>query len=1208
MNDSGNSLIDNERVKLADILRKEAPKHKHLSIATGYWDLRGTTEIIDQIKNYDSIRLLIGSEPLSSRQIDIDNLYKDFPDDDFTKDLQDCVFNKDSNIINKKPLKNEEIDELRNTAALLAKLIRDKHLEVRVMRKPFLHAKAYIFGDSSSKNAVGIVGSSNFTYKGLCANAELNATENDSRIVLYKPVSDDQPFGYLAWFDHFWDSPNAEPWTGEFSDILRDSPVGDRTFGPYDMYIKTLMEVFPDELELPAELSEDTKDVLYSYQNRNAGILINKLNKYGTAILADSVGLGKTVTAGAVIKHYISTGRNRIIVLPPASLREQWSSDLRNIFSLMDGQHYKLLSQQDTNTIEKERKKYEELGVEGDDGIDLFVIDEAHNLRNNNSERHKYILDWLAQNPNSSVLMLTATPINNSLMDLASLIQLGLKGRLNSIQVPVYDEKKKIYMSEDFFDALRDIQKESNREGNKFNWDKYRTTLVSGISHYLVRSTRQGVEGESALGKDKDGNSKHFPKSTVQNISYSYPTDVSAKIAHEIDDRMRQLTDVNVRQVDINKLASDSTQRSAHPLDLIKQYLGDNTLTGVIPNMFQLIALLGFAPYRPEIYRYKYYKHTPEEINGQLVGARSDTKNSIRIQLSVHNMLQITLLKRLESSTGSLQKSIQKYLNNLTKFKKWLDEGYILTLSDINLLENKYDDDIENAFSDFEDSANDETGENIKQGVECREADPSLYNLTQLRRDIDRDYEICQLMIDCLSQLSGKNDPKLVAFVHKVNEIRRDAKYGQKILVFSFFADTISYINENIAKIDGIDAAFMDSAGFTSNKRSRETVDDLACRFSPESKHYDMAKHNATPINTLFATDVLSEGQNLQDAGILINYDLHWNPVRMIQRNGRINRIGSKFDSVLISNMIPENHIEAYLNLVKRLQRKISGIKNTIGLDQGVLDNNDINPIEYIDDLKKLYSNDSTTATNTMDVLSKDDDPLSWTNDHVFVLRNFLKEHTDAEIQRIKRIPLGKWGYLPAKSNYPLDNTICLVTVTGTTSVRHEQIRQTSFIEVCNNNAWAQGSLMDDQKALDIIQTTPDDNQRQNDRINHSREEIITCANDAARYKMETSKKTDSLKPAQKDTLLFMYNLYYKDSADNIQSIVEHGLTNAILEQKFNHIVREIRKYQKDNSVIPVNVITKFDNLIKSLKEYEIESIQAKGIEGVLYYVKNNGE
>ena len=295
-----------------------------------------------------------------------------------------------------------------------------------------------------------------------------------------------------------------------------------------------------------------------------------------------------------------------------------------------------------------------------------------------------------------------------------------------------------------------------------------------------------------------------------------------------------------------------------------------------------------------------------------MANSKGDTSRAINIQLAVHNMLQVTWLKRLESSTYSLAKSVKKYELRLQKFIEYLDKGYIISFKDISILENEYGEDLERAFDDYEDFIKEldkstSLEELKKRGIERKVADPKRYNVEQLRIDSERDLIICDLMDRCLSMLAGKQDTKMVRFVEDINQLISMGKYGKKVLVFSFFADTINYLRDNLRYVLGDDDPLLEKAEFVSGQNSK--VDAITKRFSPTSKKYTL-KDGESELDYLFATDILSEGQNLQDAAILVNYDLHWNPVRMIQRNGRINRLGSSFSEVLISNMTPEDHIE----------------------------------------------------------------------------------------------------------------------------------------------------------------------------------------------------------------------------------------------------------------------------------------------------------
>jgi tetratricopeptide (TPR) repeat protein len=364
--------------------------------------------------------------------------------------------------------------------------------------------------------------------------------------------------------------------------------------------------------------------------------------------------------------------------------------------------------------------------------------------------------------------------------------------------------------------------------------------------------------------------------------------------------------------------------------------LKDKT-SNTIENIVQAIYMLGFVPYRPFIYDSMYFNKSINELE-----KLQDVPFNIKIQLTVHNIMHVTWLKRLESSGAALLKSIQNYQKRINLFEKFLDKNYIVNLADAELLESDYGDgeDLEQAFTDYNKYLKDkesilESGGNAdslkKQGIEKIEADPNRFNITQLKTDLNRDKKILRLLEKLLNKVI-ENDPKIIKLKEKIIELNKENKFGKKVLVFSFFADTIEYLQKTLPKMfKDSKINFDDESGFLSG--SSANFESIVGRFAPNSKKYKL-KSDENELNYLFSTDVLSEGQNLQDAGILINYDLHWNPVRMIQRNGRINRLGSSFEKVLISNMKPSKDLELYLKLVTRLEYKINTIKkdpNLIG-------------------------------------------------------------------------------------------------------------------------------------------------------------------------------------------------------------------------------------------------------------------------------------
>lgn len=1216
-------LIDNIRVNLKDTLRLIAPNHKKLSIATGYWDLPGTAELIDLLKEYDSIRILIGQEPLSYRyqkflKLNLNELDNLFPDSDFKKDLE-------------KDARTSKDQELRKTAIEIARLIEEGRLEVKVYKKSTLHAKAYIFGDYNSNEAVGIVGSSNFTYAGLNTNTELNYLEPDYQKITYVPQSTSQENGHLSWFDSLWDDPEAVEWTGEFKKIVQNSPLGHLTYGPYDSYIRTLMEVYPEELLPPIDLEEDTSDILYSFQKRNAGILIRKLEETGIAILADSVGLGKTITGGAVIKHYLdkSQGKANILIIAPAALKRQWMDDLGNILHIdyLNGD-YQIVSQQDSNAIDEIFNQYQQ-NWRRQKNIDLIVIDEAHNLRSNSGRRHDSILNLLQQHPDAHVLLLTATPVNNSLLDIANIIQLASKGRLTSVNVSYPRPNGSGTEQIDFYLALNRIQsliRRSEKDGSDIDkiLKEYKPTIHEGLRHYLVRSTRQGVEAEGGIIDKKTGLKTSFPESKVMSIDYAYDATITNFVFDMIGSHIIDTFEgIDPRKLNLD-LMTEFTEQTLHPLDFLNEALIDegklserfnttrkdfsikalySTLPtkDLVPNILQIVFSMGFTPYRPNVYKHEYWGKTISDIQ-----ALKNVPSEIKIELATHNILQITWLKRMESSAAALMYSVENYEKRLNLFEKYLNKGYIIKLEDANLLESDYNDgsdvDLDQAFADFDMYLKQkekllEEGKDPsvlkKQGVEKREADPKAYNIKQIKLDLDREKKIIALLKTILTEvIKPEHDTKAQHLHDEIKKILNDGKFGKKVLVFSFFADTINYLKKySTSLFSDLDINFEQHSEFISGQNS--TVEKITRRFSPKSKHY-IIQEGEEELNYLFATDVLSEGQNLQDAGFLINYDLHWNPVRMIQRNGRINRLGSSFPKVLISNMKPMNQLDMYLNLVNRLERKIKTIRNTIGLDQGVLASSDVNPIDFIE---KYYTDGK---------LPDDDDLLAHTDAHIIELRKFLGLHPvgSDEFLRIANMPEGKWNYLSKETSLK-GIALSMIKIEGKFVHGNKDFKDIYFIKLTKNGDELIATYIDSTTALDSIKANPEDNERKVDNISIDRQKTWKRVSAESKRQASNPSNSYSLKPQYQMALqIISPYLSSEITLDDLQGTIERGVDTTNLKQSIEKVLRKVNKEQKDNGSLFSDTISEFIKVYNEIQKNIADEKNVTNITGVLYYAK----
>lgn len=1033
-------IIDNNRKFLKDALIEVSKDFSEISIATGYWDLEGMKLILPEIKKYSKIRLLIGREPMIARY-HMQSPEPDFPDQDFKYDLS--------------TLKPESA--FTETVATIKDLIEKGTLEVRVYRKNFLHAKCYIFGSYTTDTAVGIIGSSNFTKNGLTQNTELNALESDHRIVLSEPKTESQEVGHLFWFDSFWNDETSEKWNEEFGEILSMSTVGHITYSPYEMYMATLWHLYKTEVTEEITLSSDISKNLYAFQQRNAQLLINKIEKTGLAMLADSVGLGKTITAGAVIKHYLEQGARRIYVIAPARLIPQWKDDLADKHDIHGG--YELVSMQNMDAIEDEmsRDKYR--------NVDLFIIDEAHNLRNDNSTRHVKILEWFSNNPESKVLLLTATPVNNQLTDFVNQIQLASKGKLDSFPIVYTTSKKREVI--DFFEAVKRLVsyiKEKENANEDIDWDRVNKVMRQGLKHFLVRSTRNGIMKDFNGGLlGNDGVMRAFPTSVVKPAEYNFSTENDTIVSDHISASVASSFEtIDPRSIDIDKLVS-ITQRTEHPLDTIKtNALSSSTVhTGVFTSLFQIILTFGFAPYKARVYDNRFYGKTPDQIKEYKLKPKESF--ALLSQIGIHNIIRVSLLKRLESSPYALKNSIQNYVNRLSVFSEWLEKGYILSFKDINELVKEYGDDL------------DEVPESTMD--EKISADPIVYNIEALKNDLIRDQAIAKVLIELCDAIEKKDD-KLIRFVELIKEIKSTTG-TKKILVFSFYADTIKYLEKNLG--NHLSEIEMKESSFVTGANALD-IKEITGRFSPISKGYEVNEAHPV-INYLFATDVLSEGQNLQDCPVLINFDLHWNPVRMIQRNGRINRLGSAYTEVYVYNMAPEKQLETYLKLVKRLEQKINKIAHTIGTDQSIL-GEDANPLEYIDQVDDVKDIDRVTelydeSTGTKALLALEDDTDFLTEDeYIFELRSFLKNSTEKEKDTIKNIAVGKWGYLPEVKRTQID-TPDVIGLTQT-MIREDDKKDLYPVDIFVEYQALDGKVgvLDTIDALTHIKTTPEESKR----------------------------------------------------------------------------------------------------------------------------------
>lgn len=1139
-------IIDNGHSSMLDVLRALCTDHEKLSIATGYWDLGAIALLLEDLDSLTEIRLLIGREPLIPRH-KLAAPEGDFPDQDFKFDLAMV----------------EQTSDIRTAADKVTEWIANGKLEVRLFTKTFLHAKTFIFGDFDSNNAVGVIGSSNFTKNGLTQNTELNALEDDYKVVLYQPKNESQETGHLSWFEGMWNDESSVKWTQRFGEVIETSPVGNKFFSPFETYIKTLHTLYKEELE---DSNYEAKEkqlgrTLFDFQQKNTQALQRRLNKYKVAMLSDSVGLGKTTTAINVMRNYLDdpAGRKRVEIICPKSIVQQWEKELTSegIFGQSP------ITLQNSKEIEQ-KKELDQIA-----SVSLFVIDESHNLRQTTGVRFQQMLDWIRSNPKAHVLLLTATPINNNLSDLSNQILLATGGNAEIMKITVTDGKGQTSQIS-FHQAIENLKKKINQDVQRnglIDHQAIREVMTPIIRTFVVRRTRQGIEKEYG-SLVINGEARSFPKVNPGVMEYSFSkhnTDIIKKIKSQKlaldhiygvapDDLLEKCKDLSHPYHQAQKLKS-------------KHGNGDPSEGSPMFYIFQLILLLGFMPYRWMMYQTKFHGKSREQIGELRLNA--DLKKRLLLQLGIFGILRTVFLKRMESSVSALRTSLDTYQRKLLVFERGLLEGRVVSVSDLGALEASFgDEDIE-------------VESDLLEEATLDHVDSKKYNLDALLADIQIEKEIIRVL-DAQLEVLAQDDSKIKKFAAEIDRLRKKDP-NRKILVFSYFSDTVKFLSENLSNYSK--TSQIKSTGFLSSS-NRAEAENLASRFSPTSKIYEL-KDGEVELNLLVSTDVLSEGQNLQDAGVLINYDLHWNPVRMIQRNGRVNRLGSLFDEVNVYNMKPEAELDGYLRLIQRLQAKIDIIRNTIGTDTPVLDEAE-NPIEFSDSLSEIYSHDFQKRMKALEDAERAADLLFSEDEFVMDLRKFIAdpEFSDDYKNQILGISPGKWGLQP-KKEHSAKKKVSILGLSQLVDENGETVGH-QFVEIDRRVETVRA--VNPLQALDLLRTSSSDNARATDKTRFDRE----AAKQLIEYgSMIYSESVEIGAPVgqEAEVLRIMHaNGYEEADIDSVRNGFKSQ--DVFVKRDLNQIKRMVmRKHTKgDNFQSEVKALIERARKAESLKDSEIAS------------------
>jgi len=859
-----NETVAAELNKLFGLMRKKLRETPSIAIATAFLNPSGFNLIADELEQAPHVRLLLGAEP----EQEVIRALSDADADRNARLSQALKRHSDWIIAERDALgfTRETSNQAKRLVDWLKQLDTSARprVEVRRFNKGFLHGKAFISEDPSLPAV--LAGSSNFTYAGLSLNAELNLGYG----------AGDQVHGNLVreWFEHYWTQSEEFDLAAIYAEQWKEHE-------PWIIFIRMLQELYGDDVDdtIPRKLQL----ALTQFQSDGVARAIRLLDSLGGVLIADEVGLGKTYLAGELIARSANEQRQSVLIVCPASLKTgMWEPFLeKHDFS----RRVKVFSYEEIrNRMDIEHEGHEEFTKRMDD-FALVVIDEAHNLRNAGAQRSSAIdRAILAGNTPKKVVLLTATPVNNSLSDLETLI--------------------KYFVRDDAQFAGENIPSIKNYIKRAQDLDPERLTpehLFTLMDQVAVRRTRKFVK-DNYPGQEIDG-----PNGQKMTVEFPTPKVYRIDYAHD-------------------EVGDELISRVVYALDL--------------PEDTPLVA------------RYTEKRNDP----GRLILARYTSSAYLldgqieKFQVSNAGLLRSALLKRLESSPQALSATLTKLVNAHEGFLDALKQGKVLTGEALREWTSSEAETLDEFLEGL--------GETGQEDVELA----SLYETEVLKEDVESDLRLLIELQELAVKAAKLSDLKVKSLINELTDIATSARKAdargvpsgdrRKVIVFSSFADTIVDIHAKVSSaiekvgksplgdykgrlaepIMGVGLSTKmhgASGGVDQDKRTR-----MISEFAPETA--GSLKADGTPMSPdnfdiLFTTDVLSEGVNLQQAGRIINYDLPWNPMRIVQRHGRIDRIGSKHDTVKMGLFFPSAHLDELLRLEEILERKLAQAEAAVG-------------------------------------------------------------------------------------------------------------------------------------------------------------------------------------------------------------------------------------------------------------------------------------
>jgi len=955
INSSG--IRDNHRYgRVADFLIEKLSAGSKLSVVSAYFTIYAYERLKQQLEEIDSLKFLFG-EPRFITSLD--------PQKDDRK-----IFRiEDEHLELSCRLQQKEV--ARRCAEWISKKV-----EIRSIRQAnLLHGKLYHLHDGHRDHA--ILGSSNFTRRGL----GLSATPN---IELNLIVDSDRDRAALkAWFDDIW--KDDEQVIDIKKDVLEYLEQLYKNHSPEFIYFKTLYHVFEQFLSDQADdarLFDRTEIIdtqiwktLYDFQKDGAKGAIHKINTHNGCILADSVGLGKTYTALAVIKYY-ELRNHRVLVLCPKKLRDNWTVYLAQNNSrlnpfLQDRFAYTVLSHTDLSR-DSGRVDSIDLNTLGWGNYDLIVIDESHNFRNNikgkkdidgnlirKSRYERLMQDIIQAGVKTKVLLLSATPVNNNLKDLRNQIYF------------ITEDKDNEFADSLGIVSLKDMLSVAQRKFT--NWARREHKKdARGLIDELPAGFFTLLDGLT-IARSRKHLQRHYRSS------------------------MKQIGEFPKRK---------PPQSLSPKIDLKEKFPSYDQLHEKISD-YQL------SLFNPSRYILEEFKEQYE--NSGVPNFTQSNREHFLI-----GMMKVNFLKRLESSVHSFDTTMKRTIGKIDELEERIrtfnerQSGQAEEVQQENFLDsNEEDEDVVRAF---------EVGGKLRIRM-------AHLDLAAWQADLAKDRGQLDSLHQAASQVTPRRDAKLSELrKHIENKVKnpttnaRDEK-NRKVIVFTAFADTAAYLYDNLnewaRETLHIHAALV-TGGSHANKTTlgRADFNEILINFSPRARQREQINDmpQTEEVDLLIATDCISEGQNLQDGDLLVNYDIHWNPVRIIQRFGRIDRIGSLNREIEMINFWPTPDLNKYIQLKNRVEARMALVDIAATAEDNILQVEDLDALDRED----MRYRDKQLLRLKDEILDLEDfnESISLSDFTLDDFRMELASYIEANRAELENAPFGLYAVVPPNPQY----------------------------------------------------------------------------------------------------------------------------------------------------------------------------------------------